>query len=63
MEQLEKRFYSLDELSEITATDRKSKNFKRDVENSLTNWGYGYDWFNRRGATITDIPASPEERL
>ena len=63
MEQLEKHFYSLDELSEITATDRKSKNFKRDVENALTRWGYGYDWFNRRGATITDIPTTPEERF
>ena len=63
MEQLEKRFYNLDELSEITGINRKSKNLKRDVENTLTKWGYGYDWISHRGATIIHIPASPEERL
>ena len=63
MEQLEKRFYTLDELAEITGMNCKANNFKRNVENALTKWGYSYDWFNRRGATITGIPTSPEERL
>ncbi len=57
------RFYNLKELAEITGANRKTKNFKRDVQNVLTKWGYGYDWINRRGATITHIPSSPEERL
>ena len=63
MKQLEKRFYNLDELSEITGAKRHSKNLKRDVENTLTKWGYGYDWINHRGATILYIPTTPEERL
>ena len=63
MEQLEKRFYNLDELSEITTVNRKANNFKRDVENALAKWGYGYEWINHRGATITHIPTAPEERL
>ena len=63
MLQIEKRFYNLDELAEITGINRKSKNFKRDVENILGNWGYGHQWINRRGATITYIPTTAEERL
>ena len=63
MEQLEMRFYNLDELSEIAGINRKSKNFKRDVENILDNWGYGHVWINRMGATINYIPTTQEEIL
>lgn len=63
MDQLEKRFYNLDELAELTGVNRRANNFKRDVENILDNWGYGHDWINRRGATIKHIPETPEEKL
>lgn len=63
MEQLEMRFYNLDELAQITGVKRKSKNFKRDVKNTLEKWCYRDEWKDRHGTTITHIPATPEERL
>lgn len=63
MEQLEMRFYNLDELAQITGVKRKSKNFKRDVKNTLEKWCYRDEWKDRQGTTITHIPATPEERF
>ena len=63
MEQLEARFYTRCEIAEITgAREADTKHFKRNAENILTKWGYGYDWM-RDGVRITHTPATPEERL
>ena len=63
MQQLEARFYTRSEIADITkAKLSDSKHFKRNAENTLTKWGYGYEW-TKYGATITHIPTTPEERL
>ena len=63
MTQLEARFYPRSEIAEITGRDpADSKHFKRNIENTLSKWGYGFDYM-REGVTITHIPSTPEERL
>lgn len=63
MKQLEMRFYGRAEIAEITNISIAAHNFSRDVKDTLAKWGYGYDWINRRGVTITYVPTTPEERL
>ena len=61
--QLEKRFYSRSELSQLTgAREEDTRHFKRNVESVLSNWGYGIDW-SKNGAIIKHIPTLPEEKL
>lgn len=63
MDQLEQRFYERSKIADITSVNPEdSKHFKRNVENTLTKWGYGFEWL-RGGATITHVPTLPEERL
>lgn len=63
MNQLNQRFYSREELAQITgARLEDDRHFKRNVENALMKWGYGYDW-TRGGATITYVPNTPQEKL
>ena len=63
MQQLELRFYTREEIAELTgARLEDTKHFKRNAENVLMKWGYGYDW-TKGGASITHIPTTPEERL
>ena len=63
MKQLEQRFYERPEIAEITGAKLSDdKHFKRNVENTLMKWGYGYDWM-RHGVNITHIPDKPEEKL
>lgn len=63
MEQLEARFYTRAEIAQITGTHLEdTKHFKRNNENILTKWGYGYDWM-RDGVRITHTPTTSEERL
>ncbi len=60
---MEKRLYSREELAHLTgARLSDEKHFKRNVENALIKWGYGYDWL-RGGAVITHVPSTPKERL
>ena len=54
MELLETRFYSLTEIREITGKDRS-----RDIKRILALWGYGYEWKDRQGVTITKLPEAP----
>lgn len=64
MEQLDKRYYNKEELALITGAKLSdTKHFKRNVENKLIKWGYGYDWIHGKGVTITHVPESPEARL
>lgn len=44
----------------VNAAD--SSHFKRNVENKLKTWGYGFA-YERAGVTILRRPALPEERL
>lgn len=57
------RFYGRKEIAEITDISPKSNNFRRDVENVLAKWCYGYEWIPYKGVTITYVPTTPEERL
>ena len=44
------RFYTRNELAKITGTNiEDSKHFKRNAENILIKWGYGYSWINGKG--------------
>lgn len=63
MKQLEARFYTRAEIAQITGTRLEdTKHFKRNTENILIKWGYGYDWICG-SARITHVPETPEERL
>ena len=63
MKQLELRFYTRKEIAEITGHNiNDSKHFKRNVETTLSKWGYGTDVV-KNGFAITHIPTTDEERL
>ena len=63
MQQLAQRFYSRSEIAEILGVNIKdSKHFKRNVENKLNKWGYGYH-YETKGVTILKCPTAAEERL
>jgi len=58
------RFYTRNELAKITGTNiEDSKHFKRNAENILIKWGYGYSWINGKGVQITHVPDTPREKL
>ncbi len=64
MEQLKEQFYTKEELAEITgARLEDTKHFKRNIENALSNWGYGCEWIHGKGIYITHVPTTAEERL
>ena len=63
MEQLELRFYPREEISEIVHVRLDSNNFGRDIENKLSNAGYGCEYKARKGVLILSKPETPEERL
>ena len=57
MKQLEERVYTKAEMAEILGINPKDKNFKRNVENTLTKWGYDYEFPPySKTITITYIP-------
>ena len=63
MKQLEKRFYSRNEIAEITGYSvSDSKHFKRNITQKLDNWGYTYT-YEKKGITITAIPETPEAKV
>ncbi len=63
IKQLEKRFYSRSEIAEITNTNiSDNKHFKRNIENTLNNWGYQYK-YSKAGVVIAGIPETPKEKL
>lgn len=63
MERLDFRFYDIDEITKSTKTPRESDHIKRDVCRKLDAWGYQYEWHNRRGVTILDLPSPASLRL
>ncbi len=63
MQQLEKRFYSRQEIADTLGVNIKdSGHFKRNVESKLQKWGYSYN-YTSTGITITRQPETPQERL
>ena len=63
MQQLEQRAYTRQEIADALSVNIKDSNhFKRNVENTLSKWGYGYE-YSRAAVTITQVPSTPEERL
>lgn len=64
MNQLELRFYTRAEIAEVLSVRLKgNNNFKRDVENKLTKWGYGKHYKDGEGVDILSKPTTPAERL
>lgn len=62
MKQLEIRYYTREEIGEITGIDSKNTHFKRNVGNTLTNWGYQWS-YGKKSFTITAIPQTAVEKL
>lgn len=64
MDQLELRFYTRPEISKaLSVRLEDNNNFKRDIENKLSNWGYGFHYIDRQGVEIRSKPETPEDRL
>ena len=58
------RFYSRKELAEILSVNiNDSKHFADNVKAKLRKWGYGFEYVRAKGAVITSIPTTAEERL
>lgn len=62
MKQLELKKYTRQEIADALNLNKSSSNFKRDVENKLSKWGYDYI-YTRAAVTITKRPESADERL
>lgn len=63
MQQLEIKFYSREEIAQkLSVSLQDTHHFKRNVENRLRKWGYGYI-YSTKGVWITRAPETPEERL
>ena len=63
MEQLELRFYTRQQIAEILSVNLQDSNhFKRNVESTLSKWGYAYQ-YSTPGVTIKSKPETAEERL
>ena len=62
MARLEKKFYTLDEISQAVGRE-KTEHFARDCQNDLSKWQYGFQWRRKRGVIITDLPPTAEEEL
>ena len=63
MKQLELRTYPRAEIAEVLSVNlNDSSHFKRNVENKLSKWGYGF-CYSTAAVEITSKPESPEERL
>lgn len=61
MQQLEKQFYSREEIAELL-TVKITDHFKRDVENKLNKWGYLCK-YSRKGVEIIAAPATAQDKL
>lgn len=62
MEQLELRFYTREEIAQLTGVNSKAQNFKRNASNTLTNWGYSWE-YGKKSFTLTAKPETAEEKL
>lgn len=63
MNQLEKKFYSRQEIAEALSLNiADSNHFKRNVQNKLMKWRYSFE-YSSKGVLITKVPETAEERL
>ncbi len=63
MEQLELRSYPRAEIAKVLSVNiRDSRHFKRNIENTLSKWGYGFR-YETAAVEILSKPETPEERL
>ena len=63
MKQLDLRVYPREEIADVLSVNIKdSSHFKRNIENKLSKWGYGYQ-YKTAEVTITSQPDTPEKRL
>ena len=63
MIELENRFYSRAEISEVTGIPASASQFARDVKKKLTDEGYAHEWINRRGVQILSRTVTPLMKL
>ena len=63
MEQIALRFYTRQEIAEITGRNIASSHFSREVISDLQKWGYAYQWIRGRGVNILSRDESPQMRL
>ena len=59
MIELENRFYSRAEISEVTGIPANVSQFARDVKKKLADEGYTYEWKPRRGVQIRSRTITP----
>lgn len=63
MEQLELRSYPRAEIAKVLSVNiRDSRHFKRNIENTLSKWGYGFR-YETAAVEILSKPETPTERL
>lgn len=63
VENLEYRFYSLEEMSGIIGIPKEANQFARDTKRKLTALGYAFEWANRSGVRILSRTITPEMKL
>lgn len=62
MKELEKRFYSRQEIANKTKTPVDAPNFRRTIITRVTNWGYELD-YSAKGIYITKCPETTEAKI
>ena len=62
MEKLEVKFYSRVEITGIIGVNPKDTNCARVIKNTLTNWGYSFE-YSCKGVKILRTPTTAEEKL
>ena len=63
MEQIALRFYTRQEIAEITGRNIASSHFSREVISDLQKWGYDCEWMPRKGVNILSRDESPQMKL
>ena len=63
MKELENRFYSNAEISEVVGIPTDAGQFARDTKKKLTREGYAYEFFKKRGFKIISRTVTPQMEL
>ena len=63
MKELENRFYSNAEISEVVGIPTDAGQFARDAKKKLTREGYAYEFFKKRGFKIISRTVTPQMKL
>lgn len=62
MKQLKTKTYTREEIAKEFNLETSNKNFARKVKDTLTKWGYSFN-YSRKEVTITRIPTTADEKL